>query len=79
MTRKIFKYAIDHEVTIPASGQIVHASDTHIWVSFVDGDTGTRTIQFRVVGTGHDYEDEYKHLHTWFNGPFVWHLLYKEV
>lgn len=79
MTKKIFKYAIDHEVTLPASSQIVHASSTHIWVSFVEGDTKTRNVKFIVVGTGQYFDDEYKHLHTWFDGPFVWHLLYKEV
>jgi len=46
-----------------------------VWYEHDMGDTVLVDHEFRIVGTGDEYPDEYHHLATVFDRAVVWHIL----
>lgn len=82
LSRKIYKYAVPlgslTTVELPHFSFVVAAGVQngipHMWVDMGPYDT-TEKRQFYIVGTGHEYAKEDLYTATFFDGPFVWHLI----
>jgi len=75
------------EIEMPVGAEVVHVgfqdSQLTIW-ALVDSDAKrkdhhqqthvTEPRRFKVYGTGSGIREKAKHVWTWFDGPFVWHL-----
>jgi len=85
---RIYKYTLGHaadadifEIGLPIDNKILHFGMQNKIICFwalVDVGIVTTVRKFKVVGTGHDIDQEFsdvKHLATVFDGPFVWHIL----
>lgn len=75
---QIFKYAATEFIDLPEDAEILHVgvqnNQIYLWAA-VDVDKPTVRRQFKVVGTGWDYNpDGMKYLGTAHVGPFVWHV-----
>jgi hypothetical protein len=83
VSRYIWKYVVpvddaEHRIDIPIGSPIVHvANQEHRWLTFwadvSDLDPLVRRT-FRVFGTGHRIESDWRYIGSAFDGPFVWHL-----
>ena len=80
---KIYKYPLYlttevQSVTLPEGAEIVHFAmqgDTpFIWVRVKPYGTVQQIRQFCIRGTGHDIQDNLKHVGTVLHGLLVWHL-----
>lgn len=81
---RIFKEVIANEafdapITVHGN-RIIHAGIQGdvacIWFE-VNPDRPALSFEYRVVGTGWEYDSEYDHVATYMDGPFVWHVLEK--
>ena len=84
---RIFKYACDtnnpgkpYEFLIPAQHRVLHFDMQngilHLWAE-VDPLSPQETHTLVVLGTGFSappMNSGLRHLHTWFDRPYVWHL-----
>lgn len=79
--KRIFKYVANpgDEVYLPKGYQIVHAepqeSNVCLWCLVDDQEKETIYCRFDVIGTGHAFPPEAKHIASWQDPPFVWHLI----
>jgi hypothetical protein len=81
MIKQIWKYKLDgviSSIEIPLDGKVltvqIQNEVPHIWV-LVNPENQVETRGFRVVGTGHPFDDtDSKYIGTFQDGPFVWHL-----
>ena len=79
--RTIYKYPVPvdgNPLSIPGLRKIVHVGQdpmgkATMWVE-VDTDKPATLYHFGVIGTGHHIPDHSKHLGTFIDGPFVWHI-----
>jgi hypothetical protein len=76
--KKVYKYQVGSgHITIQKRAKIVHVdfqSDVLcIWAE-VDINEELEAHYYFIVGTGHEIEENAIHIHTWFDGPFVFHL-----
>lgn len=84
--RTIHKYPLvltfaDQRIGTPRVWRPVHVAMQHgeptVWAE-VDTDTGDGYERMlRVVGTGHPVPDEYEHVGSSLDGPYVWHVYVK--
>jgi hypothetical protein len=85
--KKIYKYVFnsklfdEKKLHLPKYSTPVHfeIDDVYltIWVQ-ISSYQETEDMFFRVVGTGWEYEDEWFHAMTLRQGPYIWHLLYRD-
>ncbi len=84
MMLKIWKYEVPvngrhYDIDIPKGATIVHVgaqhSDTVSFWAIVDEHAPTEHRSFMVVGTGHAFPDNWRHVGSVLMEPFVWHLL----
>lgn len=65
------------EVTMPAGAAIVHfalqGGEPTVWAQ-VDSDEAPEVRRFRIFGTGHPLPRGSRHVGTYGDGPFVWHV-----
>lgn len=78
MKQKVFKYPYTGAPqALPQGARFLHAGNqdgaAFMWFQ-VDPNATREERTFRIVGTGQDVEEEWEHLTTWFDAPFVWHL-----
>lgn len=79
--KQVWKYSLPNgsaEIEMPAYAEVVHVGLQNdvlqIW-AVVDPDAKRKELRvFHVYGTGHGIRDNAKHVGTWFDAPFVWHL-----
>ena len=79
--RTIYKYRVDiggsTYVSLPSGYFIKHVDmqqdDLCFWAE-VDRNEKTESVEFRVVGTGHQIPDGAQYVGTAQSPPFVWHL-----
>lgn len=81
MTKQIWKYKLDgviSKIEMPLDAKVLTIQTQnevpHIWV-LVNPENEVETRSFRIVGTGHPFDDtDKKYIGTFQDGPFVWHL-----
>lgn len=65
------------EVTMPEGAVIVHfdtpGREPTVW-ALVDSDNPPEPRRFRIFGTGHPLPRGARHVGTYSDGPFVWHV-----
>lgn len=72
------RHAFDKWIEVKGLG-IVHADATregqpYFWYEFNEQEP-EETFRYRVVGTGWEFPENAYHVKTYFEGPFVWHLI----
>ncbi len=82
--KRIYKYSLGvpltdvMKTTMPVDADIIHANIQNglatIWAIVDSSNSLTEVRSFHVVGTGHDIPDNCKHIGTYFQGYFVWHI-----
>jgi hypothetical protein len=79
--KTIYKYQLtlsDSPITIPKGAEILTVklqNDTPTLWALVDTDEYLQEGRLIVIrGTGHTIEDNAKHITTYMDGPFVWHV-----
>ena len=78
---RVFKYPFeitdDVEIKMPVGARVLHVAmqddQPTLW-ALVDDTHMAETHRFWLRGTGHPVPDGAKHVATFFDGPFVWHL-----
>lgn len=83
---RIYKYTVpvdDQDHRIELHGPILAVGsqsrgEVQFWAMHYD-DLEPVPLDFRVVGTGHPFPDGMLYVGTAMDGPFVWHLLKREV
>jgi len=81
---RVYKYRFepaDHfDLLLPKGARVLKADkqqDTYCLWALVDPDARDQVRHFRWAGTGHDIEEppeNLRHVHTFIDGPFVWHV-----
>lgn len=82
--KQVWKYSLATfpegiaEIEMPAYAEVVHVGlqdrTPTIW-AVVDPDAKRKELRrFKIYGTGHGIRENAKHVGTWFQGPYVWHL-----
>lgn len=70
--------AFDRPVEVKGTG-IVHASigsnNTAFFWYELDENHPTEIFRYMVVGTGWPYPNNFYHVATYIDGPFVWHIV----
>lgn len=90
MSRTVFKYPINHEVTkleLPLGSKVLMfdqqmtnvdpnfaQANLFIWVEQDRVPNGTQERHFQIIGTGHNIPEEAEYIKSCQQGPFVWHL-----
>lgn len=68
-------------IEMPAGATVIRVgrqgASICLW-AIVETDNPMETRSFATVGTGHRIPPESRHLGTWDDGPFVWHLFEPE-
>lgn len=87
MAQTIYKYPLNlpngtdgyTDVQLPTHWRVVHIGIQYgvicLWVQHAHDARPTKSVKFRLVGTGHQFEDTAAYLGTVYSGPFVWHVL----
>ena len=80
----VYKYEVSPErgksVELPADARIIHVGEQGdilmLWAEhgWPDANTSHVTRHFDVFGTGQPIPEDARHLGTFFDGPFVWHV-----
>ncbi len=81
--KTIYKYGLQVEdtqsVLLPQSYELLHVGfqdgGLFVWCS-VDTKSPMKLMKFRIVGTGHPFEDcrKWSHIGSCIEGGFVWHV-----
>ena len=82
MKKVIYKYKIvNGPIELPFAAKILKVGmqrDTPTMWALINPETKTESRNFVVIGTGDEFDDtDMKHVETFFDGPFVWHLFEK--
>ena len=78
MSKKIYKFEIrpGSETLLPRGAKVIHVGMQGlipcVW-AIVDP-SARMDKEYRVFGTGHEVPDGWRHVGTWLDAPFVWHL-----
>ena len=62
----------------PVAFELVGGEPTFWVCEYVDVGHPTRKYDFKIVGTGFTFDDSWTHCYTIRDGPYVWHLLWRE-
>lgn len=74
--RTVFKYQLTSgDLELPKDATVLMVRDGFLWAE-VETEAETELRRFRVFGTGHEIPKErfVKHVASWVDAPFVWHL-----
>lgn len=81
---RVYKYnfypASHFDVLLPEGAKILKADkqgDAYCMWALVDIDAKEQVRHFRWAGTGHDItepQENLRHVGTFFDGPYVWHI-----
>lgn len=81
--KKIYKYIIQDEVSIPYGFKIVLVDQQngtwYVWAEVDPEEPLVEQVKFEVIGTGWDISENFEHLKSYLEGPFVWHIYYKKT
>ena len=73
----VWRFRLGSVAHMPRGARIVHVGTPEgvltLWAE-VDPDAEKTLRTFEVFGTGQHIPDHCVHLHTWIEGPYVWHL-----
>ena len=78
---RVYKYPLAGQLNLPVGATLVKVGNqglaSYAWFK-VDATAKVEARQFRIVGTGEDWDNsEWEHRWTWLADPFVWHLIEK--
>ncbi len=79
--KKIFKFGpVTSYLDTTVTGRIVHVGmqNDQIFV-WAEQNVSTEVCSVYYVGTGYDYSDDRQYVGTVFEGPFVWHVIKKNI
>jgi hypothetical protein len=65
-------------ITMPAFSKIVHTEMQHGKITawfMCDSEEEPTESDFKIVGTGHKFGNEFEYVGTCLDGMFVWHIL----
>ena len=77
--RKIWKFRIPPQdepvhLMLPIGSKIVRVADKHIWIEGAFSATNKREALFYTKGTDHPIEDQLRHVGSYQDGVFIWHI-----
>ena len=78
----IWKYPLTSDTLsrteLPRGAKLVHAGQQNavqtLWFK-IDPQAEKELVRFQIFGTGHDFPSVGEHVHTFYEGPFVWHVV----
>jgi hypothetical protein len=78
--KRVWKFHVRHSqlIEMPVGAEIIYCANQpglgpHLWV-LVDPDAPREYRSLHVVGTGHPVPEGGKHVGSWIDDPFVWHV-----
>ena len=76
--RKIYKYKLgEGAIVVHGHYNIIHTEVQNgavtVWIEqYLKG--SKYSLEFDVIGTGHEIPEAATHIKTWIDAPYVWHL-----